>query len=151
MCFASSALAPSRGLDEHFRRDRDICLGADGAPTDVKPVTTCSPAGITAQVHRLHHRRKTIVEILPAGESGLYRINWPDIGLSPPANLTRCKDAARAWAEQQLLTEQRKISVARRLKSLNNFWWLALPVRNSEPALADGWQSWPAATDGSTP
>jgi hypothetical protein len=118
-----------------------LSLGTKRAPIQVELIgPTTSAAVITPQVHRLHHgRRKTIVEILPVCESGLYRVNWPDIGLSPPANLTRCKDAARAWAEQQLLTEQRKISVARRLKSLNNFWWSASPVRNSEPDLADDW------------
>jgi len=67
---------------------------------------------------------KAIVKIV-ADDSGLYRIAWPDIGLSDVANLTRCKQAAEEWAEHQLLTEDRKSSVARRLKSLNNFRWSA--------------------------
>jgi hypothetical protein len=61
--------------------------------------------------------------------SPLYRIDWPDIGLSAPANLTRCKDAARQWAERKVLTEDRKNTAGRRLKSLDNFWWSASLVR----------------------
>jgi hypothetical protein len=53
----------------------------------------------------------------------LYQIDWPDIGLSLPVNLARAKDAAREWAEGQALTEDRKLSVAQRLNSLDNFWW----------------------------
>jgi hypothetical protein len=58
------------------------------------------------------HRRKRCI----------YRIEWPDVGLSP-ANLTRCRSAALEWAERNLITEHRNLSVAQRLKSLNNFWW----------------------------
>jgi hypothetical protein len=39
------------------------------------------------------------------------------------ANLTRCKAAAREWAERNVVLEDRKTSAARRLKSLDNFWW----------------------------
>ena len=49
------------------------------------------------------------------------RVEWPDIGLSQPANLARCRSAAREWAERNLMTDRRKMSGARRLKSLNNF------------------------------
>jgi len=31
---------------------------------------------------------------------GMFRVFWPDIGLSPIANLSRCKAAAREWAER---------------------------------------------------
>jgi hypothetical protein len=54
---------------------------------------------------------------------GLYRVEWPDLGLSDLANLTRCKAAAREWAERNAVLEDRKTSAARRLKSLDNFWW----------------------------
>ena len=79
----------------------------------------------------LHQGRscKPLVWVVPGDVSPLYRIDWPDLGLSSPANITRCKDAARQWAEQRALTEGRKNNAARRLKSLDNFWWLASPVR----------------------
>jgi hypothetical protein len=66
---------------------------------------------------------------VPDADSSLYRIAWPDIGLSPLANLTRCMDAARQWAEQKVLTEDRKNTAGRRLKSLDNFTWSASPAR----------------------
>jgi hypothetical protein len=73
--------------------------------------------------------RKPLVRVVPDASSPLYRIDWPDIGLSVPANLTRCKDAARQWTERKVLTEDRNLCVAQRLKSLDNFCWLASPVR----------------------
>jgi hypothetical protein len=84
--------------------------------------------------HRLHcgRSKKPIVKITPDG-SGLYRVAWPDIGPSDTANLTRCKQAALEWAEKYVATEQRNLSVAQRLKSLNNFSWSASPVRSNEP------------------
>jgi hypothetical protein len=73
--------------------------------------------------------RKPLVSVVADHGSPLYRIDWPDIGLSAPANLTRCKDAARQWAERQTMTEGGKTNAARRLKSLENFWWSASLVR----------------------
>jgi hypothetical protein len=74
-------------------------------------------------VYSLHRGRshRALVRVVPCGS--LYRIEWPDIGLSQPANLTRCKNAAREWAERRAVIEDRKSNAARRLKSLNNFWW----------------------------
>jgi hypothetical protein len=85
--------------------------------------------------HRLHCGRsqKPIVKIIP-DSSGLYRVAWPDIGPSDAANLTRCKQAALEWAEKYIATEQRNLSVAQRLKSLNNFSWSASPVRSNRQA-----------------
>jgi hypothetical protein len=77
--------------------------------------------------------RRPIVRIIPDGI--LYRIEWPDIGLSDLTNLTRAKAAAREWAEQKVM-EDRKIPVARRLKSLNNFWWSSSPMRLNQQAAA---------------
>ena len=84
--------------------------------------------------HRLHCGRsqKTIVKVVP-DSTGLYRIEWPDIGLSDTANLTRCKQAALEWAEKHVATEQRHLSVAQRLKSLDNFSWSASLVRSNRP------------------
>jgi hypothetical protein len=117
---------------------------------------SCAPAtsaditdGVALSVHRLHHGRskRPILEVIPDSTStGLYRIAWPDIGLSETANLTRCKQAALEWAEQRFLTECRKMSGARRLKSLNNFWWSASPVRqnqNSDPCTGGEWITCP--------
>jgi hypothetical protein len=67
-----------------------------------------------------------LVRVIPDGL--LYRIKWPDIGLSDRVNLTRAKAAALEWAERKALTEDRKLPVARRLKSLTNFWWSASPI-----------------------
>jgi len=93
----------------------------------------------------LHHgrSRKAIVRVIPDGQ--LFRIEWPDLGLSDLTNLTRAKQAALEWAERQLLTEGRKNSVARRLKSLDNFWWSAAPVRQKHSD--EGWTPWPAEAD----
>lgn len=78
---------------------------------------------------------KSLVEIVPDERTGLYRVVWPDIGLSPPANLSRCKDAAIEWAEHQAVKiRDRKRSGARILKSLNNFWWSQSPVRENGAA-----------------
>jgi hypothetical protein len=44
-------------------------------------------------------------------------------------NLTRAKAAALEWAERKTVTEDRKLPVARRLKSLDNFWWSSSPMR----------------------
>jgi hypothetical protein len=73
--------------------------------------------------------RTPVVRVVPDDDSPLYRIDWPDNGLSPPANLTRCMNAAREWAERNAVIDNRKIAVARRLKSLHNFSWSSSPVR----------------------
>ena len=89
--------------------------------------------GLARKVWALHRGRsgKAIVRVVTDADSPLYRIAWPDIGLSPPANLTRCMDAARQWAERKTLAEDRKNTAGRRLKSLDNFSWSALPMRFS--------------------
>ena len=74
--------------------------------------------------------RKVLVRIVPDGL--LYRIEWPDIGLSDLTNLTRAKSAALEWAERQAMIQDRKMSAARRLKSLDNFWWSSSPVRSNQ-------------------
>jgi hypothetical protein len=61
----------------------------------------------------------------------LWRIRWPDGSSSDITNLSRAKDAARAWAEHQVATEDRKTNAARRLKSLDNFLWSSSLVRFS--------------------
>jgi hypothetical protein len=80
-------------------------------------------------VYSLHRgrSRRALVRVVSAC-CGLYRVEWPDIGLSDLANLTRCKAAAREWAEQKAILEDRKSNAARRLKSLDNFWWLSSHV-----------------------
>ena len=95
--------------------------------------------GLAPKVWSLHHgrSRKTIVRVAPDANSPLYRIAWPNIGLSPPANLTRCMDAARQWAERKVLTEDRKNTAGRRLKSLDNFSWSASPIQFFERPVSD--------------
>ena len=85
------------------------------------------------QAYALHHgrERRPMVEVV-ADRSGLYRVAWPDGEYSPPANLTRCRDAARAWAEHVVATADRKRGGARRLKSLANFLWSSSLVRSGE-------------------
>jgi len=89
-----------------------------------------------ADIYCLHRgrSRRPIVRIVPEGI--LYRIEWPDIGLSDLTNLTRAKAAALEWAERQAMTEDRKTSVARRLKSLDNFWWSSSYSAPNEHAAA---------------
>ena len=80
------------------------------------------------KIHCLYRgrSRRPIVRIIPDGI--LYRIEWPDIGLSDLTNLTRAKAAALEWAQHKAMTEDRKLPVARRLKSLDNFWWSSSSV-----------------------
>jgi hypothetical protein len=93
-----------------------------------------------AKIHTLYRGRsqQPIVRIIPDGV--LYRIEWPDIGLSDLTNLTRAKAAALEWAQQKAVTEGRNLSVAQRLKSLDNFRWTSSPVvsaPNFDPALRE--------------
>jgi hypothetical protein len=75
-------------------------------------------------VYSLHRgrSRRALVRVV-SDPYGLFRIEWPDIGLSDITNLTRAKAAAREWAERKAVIEDRKTNAARRLKSLDNFWW----------------------------
>src|SRR5262245_31418740 len=80
----------------------------------------------TIATYRLHHGRskKAILEIIADDAPGLFRIVWPDIGLSDRANLTLCKAAALEWAQhQKKMARGRNLSVAQRLNSLKNFSW----------------------------
>jgi hypothetical protein len=81
--------------------------------------------GNNHKTYSLHRGRshRAVVHVAPDYRTALYRIAWPEIGLSDIANLTRCKAAACEWAERRTMTEDRKLSAARRLKSLDNFWW----------------------------
>jgi hypothetical protein len=80
------------------------------------------------KIYSLHRgrSRKPLVRIIPDGQ--LNRIEWPDIGLSDLTKLSRAKAAALEWAERQVI-EDRKLPVARRLKSLDNFSWSSSPMR----------------------
>lgn len=73
--------------------------------------------------------KKTGCEVV-SDPSGLYRVRWPDGKLSDIANLSRCCDAAREYAEKMTMLD-RKMPVARRLKSLGNFWWSPSLVRQT--------------------
>jgi hypothetical protein len=89
----------------------------------------------SAQVYTLHRgrSRRPLVRIIPC--RSLYRVEWPDGSLSDLANLTRCRQAAREWAEEKVISHSRKLPVARRLKSLDNFSWSSSPVaQNFEDA-----------------
>jgi hypothetical protein len=90
-----------------------------------------------------HGRGAAMVRLVVDGK--LWRIAWPDIGLSTPVNLTRAKEAARLWAEAEYLRKNRR---QRALKSLDNFSWSSPPVRQSEAAAIGGWTDWPAAPVG---
>jgi hypothetical protein len=83
-------------------------------------------------VYSLHRgrSRQVPVRVFPCGP--LFRIEWPDGTFSDLANLTRCKAAAREWCEYQALIEDRKNNAARRLNSLNNFWWSSSYVAQNE-------------------
>jgi hypothetical protein len=98
-------------------------------------VPTFSGNNMTMIVYTLHRgrSRRALVRVIP-DRSGLYRIEWPDIGLSDLANLTRCKAAALEWAERKVVTEDRKTNAARRLKSLDNFSWSKSYIAQNERA-----------------
>jgi hypothetical protein len=93
-----------------------------------------------AQVYTLHrgkapHSRAVARVIRCDAHPQLFQVDWRDGELSPPANLTRCMAAAREWAERRAMTEHRKTSVARRLKSLANFWWSSSPIEQTVPTV----------------
>jgi hypothetical protein len=50
--------------------------------------------------------KRALVRIVPDGT--LYRIEWPDIGLSDLCNLSRAKAAAPEWAQTKLPSAQRQ-------------------------------------------
>ena len=55
------------------------------------------------RTHRLNYgrARRLVVEVVPDGTlPAMFRVRWPNADVSPPANLARCMDAARAWAER---------------------------------------------------
>jgi hypothetical protein len=89
----------------------------------------------TSLLHRGRSRR-VLVRVVPDC-CGLYRIEWPDCGLSDLANLTRCKAAAREWAERNAILEDRKNNAARRLKSLDNFWWSSSYIAQNDQVAAE--------------
>jgi hypothetical protein len=86
---------------------------------------TRSRAQVVWSLHR-GRSRKPLVCVVPEHDSPLWRVIWPDIVSSPAANLSRCKDAARAWVERNAITKDRKTNAARRLKLQGNFWWFGL-------------------------
>ena len=97
------------------------------------------PCQHRAQVHELRHGRgRVLVRVAPDETTPLYRVEWPDIGLSQPVNLTRAKDAARLWAELKVLIDLRKRGAERALKSLNNFSWSSSPVQKKRGGLGMG-------------
>jgi hypothetical protein len=67
----------------------------------------------------------------------MWRVRWPDRGLSGLTNLTRAKAAALKWAECEALTEHRNLSVAQRLKLLGNFSWASLHIAPNELAATE--------------
>ena len=87
-------------------------------------------------IYTLYRGRSSrpVVRVVPAGR--LFRIEWPDTGLSDLVNLSRAKAAALEWVEQKAATEDRKMSAARRLKSLDNFWWSSSPIRSTDRVAA---------------
>jgi hypothetical protein len=100
----------------------------------VVTVTDISAPPRLVWVLRNGRLRKPVVRVLPDDDSALYRIEWPDTGISPPANLSRCKAAALDWAQQKAATGHRNFSMAQRLKLQTNFWWSPSYVRQNEPA-----------------
>jgi hypothetical protein len=95
------------------------------------PICKC-----THKIYFLHRGRlrRPIVKVVPFGR--LFKIHWPDGEISDHINLTRAKAAALEWAQQKAVTEDRKSSVARRLKSLDNFWWSSSPVAQNDRTAA---------------
>jgi len=77
--------------------------------------TVCGANMRRGKIYALHCGRRALVDVVPDSHTGLYRISWPDIGLSDVTNLMRAKAAALEWAEQKVVTEGRKMPVAQRL------------------------------------
>jgi hypothetical protein len=71
----------------------DPCSGQDGI--DREAITE-------PKICHLHFggARTPLVTVVPDRDwPGMYRVHWPDRGVSPMANLTRCREAARRFAE----------------------------------------------------
>lgn len=110
--------------------------------------STDRPSQSRAQVHELRHGRgRVLVRVVPDETTPLYRVEWPDIGLSPPVNLARAKEAAQLWAESKTLKDLRKNGAERALKSIENFSWSSSPVRKNEVAAIEGWTGWPPSPE----
>jgi len=98
-----------------------------------RPDSLCNQS-IVYSLHRGRSRR-ALVQVI-SDPCGLYRVKWPDTGLSDLANLARCKAAAREWAERNAVLENRKSNAARRLKSLDNFWWSSSYIAQTDQGAA---------------
>ena len=70
-----------------------------------RPDSLCN-LSIVYTLHRGRSRR-ALVQVI-SDPCGLYRVKWPDASLSDLANLSRCKAAAREWAERNAVLEDRK-------------------------------------------
>ena len=73
---------------------------------------------------------RPLVRVVPDDSTPpLFRVEWPDIALSPPANLTRAMEAAGRRAEQRAFTDLRKKRGVGALKSQRFFSWSRSLVR----------------------
>src|SRR5262249_35955857 len=98
-----------------------------------QPTPAVSPGGnATIWALRYGRSRKPLVLVVPDLTPPLYHVAWPDLGLSPAANLTRCKQAAMEWAENKTLTDLRKKHGVGALKLLENFSWSTSLVRSND-------------------
>jgi hypothetical protein len=100
-------------------------------------------------IHRLHYgnSRAPLAEVVPdARFPGMWRVKLRDVAnLSDMVNLDRAKDAAAAIAERGPPARNRRRLQWKQERSKTPSG--ALPARLPDPAPAEGWTDWPAATD----
>jgi hypothetical protein len=82
---------------EKRQKAHEISKGNQGAIIGPDELSVTSSVPIVALYRG--RSRKPLLRLVPSGV--LYRIEWPDIGLSDLVNITRAKAAALEWARRQ--------------------------------------------------
>jgi hypothetical protein len=81
---------------EKRQKAHEISKGNQGAIIRPNALSVTSSIPIVALYRG--RSRKPLLRLVPSGP--LYRIDWPDIGLSDLVNITRAKEAALEWAQR---------------------------------------------------
>jgi hypothetical protein len=145
-------MASETAAGPHHRIDGDGARERNRLGSAIIPSRTTTKTQSQAWTLHRGRSRTPIVRVVPDDTSGLYRVAWPDIGLSDLGNLTRCKQVAREWTESKVLTDLRKKYGVGALKMLNNFSWSASGIRQNGGSPTDdhNWLDWPPC-DGGAP
>jgi hypothetical protein len=89
-------LATTLPAREKCQKAHEISKGNQGAIIGRNELSVTRSVPIVALYRG--RSRKPLLRLVPSGP--LYRIEWPDIGLSDLVNITRAKAAALEWAQR---------------------------------------------------